>query len=178
MEIKLFDKNNLKFIKEAAMLLAKTFPQAYNNSSMDEMNNILEVERVAVMAIEKDKLIGFIGAIPQYGNTGWELHPLVVDEQYRGRGVGSALENFLVSQVVHKGGIMMYLGTDDEFNQTSLAYVDLFNDPFEKIKNIINISHHSFEFYLKRGYIITGVIPDANGFGKPDIIMAKRLINT
>ena len=178
MEIKLFDKNNLKFIKEAAMLLAKTFPHAYNNSSMDEMNNILEVERVAVMAIEKDKLIGFIGAIPQYGNTGWELHPLVVDEQYRGRGVGSALEDFLVSQVVHKGGIMMYLGTDDEFNQTSLAYVDLFNDPLEKIKTIINISHHPYEFYLKQGYIITGVIPDANGFGKPDIIMAKRLINT
>jgi hypothetical protein len=31
------------------------------------------------------------------------------------------------------------------------------------------------EFYQKLGYVIVGVIPDANGFGKPDIFMAKRL---
>jgi hypothetical protein len=25
------------------------------------------------------------------------------------------------------------------------------------------------------GYVITGVVPDANGRGKPDIIMSKRV---
>jgi hypothetical protein len=25
------------------------------------------------------------------------------------------------------------------------------------------------------GYVITGVVPDANGIGKPDILMSKRV---
>ncbi|MDR3085239.1 MAG: hypothetical protein LBU47_02880 [Christensenellaceae bacterium] len=31
------------------------------------------------------------------------------------------------------------------------------------------------EFYQKQGYQIVGVIPDANGPGKPDLYMAKGL---
>ena len=30
-------------------------------------------------------------------------------------------------------------------------------------------------FYQKLGYEIVGLIPDANGPGKPDIMMARRL---
>jgi aminoglycoside 6'-N-acetyltransferase I len=33
----------------------------------------------------------------------------------------------------------------------------------------------SSKFYQKLGYVIVGVIPDANGPGKPDIMMAKRV---
>ncbi len=29
--------------------------------------------------------------------------------------------------------------------------------------------------YQKRGFVIVGVVPDANGLGKPDILMAKRI---
>jgi aminoglycoside 6'-N-acetyltransferase I len=34
---------------------------------------------------------------------------------------------------------------------------------------------HPFTFYRKQGFVLVGVIPDANGFGKPDILMAKRV---
>ncbi len=33
----------------------------------------------------------------------------------------------------------------------------------------------SLEFYQKVGYTVVGVVPDANGLGKPDILMAKRI---
>ncbi|HCK67449.1 MAG TPA: N-acetyltransferase, partial [Anaerolineae bacterium] len=67
------------------------------------------------------------------------------------------------------------LGTDDENNMTSLSNVDLYENLFEKIKNIKNIKGHPYEFYQKMGYTIIGVIPDANGIGKPDILMSKRV---
>ena len=73
------------------------------------------------------------------------------------------------------GGTTIYLGTDDEDNMTSLSGKDLYPNVFEHITNIENLHGHPFSFYQKLGFAIVGVIPDANGPGKPDIIMAKRV---
>lgn len=81
----------------------------------------------------------------------------------------------LETMVAARGGVTIYLGTDDEFGQTSLGNVDLYQDTYAKIENITNLDSHPYEFYLKMGYKIVGVIPDANGLGKPDIWMAKRV---
>lgn len=42
-------------------------------------------------------------------------------------------------------------------------------------KNIENVKGHPIEFYLDVGYHIVGVIPDFSGFGRHDILMAKRI---
>ncbi|MBN2878116.1 MAG: hypothetical protein JXN65_00625 [Clostridia bacterium] len=55
-----------------------------------------------------------------------------------------------------------------------MANVDLYSELSEKIKNFSAGTHQS-GFYLKIGYSIIGVMPDANGIGKPDIIFGKRL---
>ena len=36
-------------------------------------------------------------------------------------------------------------------------------------------ARHPFLFYGKLGYVVTGLMPDANGRGKPDIYMSKAL---
>jgi aminoglycoside 6'-N-acetyltransferase I len=46
----------------------------------------------------------------------------------------------------------------------------------ENLSNIKNLRRHPFESYQKSGFVLTGVIPDANGFGKPDILMCKRVL--
>jgi aminoglycoside 6'-N-acetyltransferase I len=50
-----------------------------------------------------------------------------------------------------------------------------FPNVWEHIAHIRNVKHHPYEFYQKLGYVIVGVIPDANRPGKPDILMAKSL---
>ena len=84
------------------------------------------------------------------------------------------MEDFEV-QVRSKGGLTITLGTDDEDGMTSLANTDLYENLWEKIRDIRNLKGHPFEFYQKIGYIISGIVPDANGPGKPDILMAKRV---
>jgi len=42
---------------------------------------------------------------------------------------------------------------------------------------VVGIIGAMFTFYKKLGYKIVNVIPEANGIGKPDILMAKRIKN-
>jgi aminoglycoside 6'-N-acetyltransferase I len=58
---------------------------------------------------------------------------------------------------------------------TSLSNVDLYENLCDQVKNIRNLKGHPFEFYQKMGFVITGVVPDANGIGKPDILMSKKV---
>lgn len=160
----------------AAQLHQETFPDSYRDLSeaMDDLIDILKAEGLLFVAEEDGDLVGVIGAVKQYPSA-WELHPLVVAPSERGRGVGRALVMRLESELRERGALVVYLGTDDERFATSLSEGDLFMDTFGKIGRIRNFARHPYGFYVRCGYAIVGVIPDANGFHKPDIIMAKRL---
>lgn len=175
MKISFFPKGNKKYISQTAKILQEVFPTAYSDSSIKELKKCLEEDRIALIAVKNDHVVGFIGAIPQYNKTGWELHPLVVKKSEQFKGIGTALIKALEQEVVLQGGITIFLGSDDESNKTSLSNTDLYIDTFQKIEHISNINKHPYEFYQKLGYKIVGVIPDANGIGKPDIIIAKRV---
>ncbi len=69
----------------------------------------------------------------------------------------------------------MFLGSDELRGETTLAGVDLYPDPLARLQAIRNPGGHPYEFYQKLGYVIVGIVLDANGFGKPDIYMAKRI---
>lgn len=74
-----FDRNNPVLKDQLSDLLRLTWPEEYGDSSAEEVEEMMNPERIAVAAVDQDELVGFIGAIPQYGITGWELHPLVVE---------------------------------------------------------------------------------------------------
>ncbi|MDF2539408.1 MAG: aminoglycoside 6-acetyltransferase [Herbinix sp.] len=176
-DIHALEMNQSDWIVEAAGLLLEAFPHSWPDmvEAIEEIYECLEKDKIALVALESNQVVGFIGAKPQYGITGWELHPLVVSKEYQGKEIGSHLVRSLEERILSRGGVMVYLGTDDEFKATSLSEGDLFDNTFEKIKDIKNYKHHPYEFYQKQGYKIVGVFPDANGIGKPDIWMAKRI---
>jgi aminoglycoside 6'-N-acetyltransferase I len=169
-------------IQQAAQLLVDAFREHWPDAwptledGRKEVGEMLETGRICRAAVnEKGDLLGIIGGIPGYDGHVWELHPLAVQPSLQGQGIGRALVEDLEAQVRSRGGLTITLGTDDEDGMTSLSNTDLYENLWEKIRDIRNLKRHPFEFYQKMGYVISGIVPDANGPGKPDILMAKRV---
>ena len=169
-------------IQQVATLLVEGFrsnwPNAWPNleAALEEVQASLAEDRISRIAIANNNIIiGWIGGISQYDGNVWELHPLIVRSDYQRQGIGKALVTDLEEQVKKRGGITIWVGTDDENNLTSLGGVNLYDNLWERLAKIENLGGHPYEFYHKCGFIIIGVMPDANGVGKPDIYMAKRV---
>ena len=144
------------------------------------IGELIEISRIkdGVVLVALDpagEARGIVGGQPMYPGEVLELHPMAVAPELQGRGIGRALVEGLEGWAKRAGYNSVLLGTDDELGQTTLAGVDLYPDPLEKLAAIRSTAHHPFVFYRKLGYSIVGVIPDASGFGRPDIWMCKRL---
>jgi aminoglycoside 6'-N-acetyltransferase I len=169
-------------IQQAGKLLVDAFGEHWSEAwpsleeGLQEIHGMLGAERICRIMLDDDgNLLGIVGGIPLYDGHVWELHPLAVQPDMQGRGIGKALIEDFEEQVRQRNGLTITLGADDEDNMTSLSGVDLYDNFWEKVREIRNLKRHPFEFYQKMGYVITGIVPDANGVGKPDIIMSKRI---
>jgi aminoglycoside 6'-N-acetyltransferase I len=169
-------------IQQAAALLVEGFRQHWPDAwptladALEEVHAMIHPDKICRMAIDEvGNVLGWIGGQPEYDGNVWELHPMVVREDNRQQGVGRALIFDLEDRVRERGGLMLMLGSDDEDDMTTLAGVNLYENTWQHIADIRNLKGHPYEFYQKCGYVIIGVMPDANGIGKPDIYMGKRL---
>jgi aminoglycoside 6'-N-acetyltransferase I len=150
--------------EQAAALLVEEFSQPTGWPTLElareEVAAVL-AQGFARAAVDGPVLIGWAGGLPEYGGRVWELHPMVVRRDYRRRGIGRRLAEAFEAEIASRGALTATLGTDDDSGMTSLSEVDLYG--------------HPFLFYRRLGYVVTGVMPDANGRGKPDIYMSKRI---
>ena len=181
MQIQELSKENTAAIQQVAALLVDGFKEHWPDSwstlesAVEEIHESFEEGRISRIAVDAGGLVlGWIGGQHFYSSV-WELHPLVVRADQQRKGVGRALVTDLEAQVRARGGLTLMLGSDDEDNMTTLSGVDLYPDIWRHISQIRNLRGHPYEFYQKLGYAIIGVVPDANGIGKPDILMAKRV---
>jgi len=169
-------------IRQTAALLVEAFkthwPNAWSNSeaALEEVHESFGPDRISRVAVDDEgTVLGWVGGISQYDGNVWELHPLAVRPDRQRQGIGRALVADLQERVRERGGFTITLGTDDEADMTTLGGVDLYPNVLEHAANIKNLRGHPYEFYQRQGFVIVGVLPDANGPGKPDIIMAKRV---
>ncbi len=124
-------------------------------------------------------VVGLVGALPRYRAHAWELHPLAVRPDRQGHGIGTALVAALEAEARRAGADVLFLGTDDTTARTSAGGVDLFPGVLAHAARIRSLQAgpggHPFAFYQRLGFEVIGLLPDANGFGRPDILMAKRI---
>jgi aminoglycoside 6'-N-acetyltransferase I len=164
---------------QAAALLAIAFPQENGWPTIEI--SLAEIDWVAKdgfvrAAVDGGRVVGWVGGLPEYRGRVWELHPIVVDKARRLSGIGRALVAAFEDEARRRGGLTATLGTDDEFDMTSVSGIDLYRDVPGHIAGLRDLGQrHPFLFYRKLGYVVTGLMPDANGRGRPDIYMSKAL---
>jgi aminoglycoside 6'-N-acetyltransferase I len=174
------DATNAAHVEETAEVLVAAFahmPDTWDTieEAREEVSDALEEGNINFVALdERGQVIGWIGGFHAYALV-WELHPMAVHPSVQGQGIGAALVRAFEAEVKARGGLVVTLGTDDVLGLTSIADKDLYPDVWVHIRDIRNLNRHPYEFYQKMGYAITGLIPDANGVGQPDILMSKRL---
>ncbi len=182
-EMKIVDlyEDHERAVHEAARLLVDCFahiPSGWHtlDEGLAEVRASLGSDRISRIALDDDGMIlGWIGAIPGYQGHVWEIHPLVVRPDRQRQGVGRVLVADLECIARERGVDTLFVGTDDEDGRTSISGVDLYPDVLSWAARLRDVHGHPFEFYRKCGFVVVGLVPDANGFGKPDILMAKRV---
>lgn len=167
--------------KQAAEILLETFKKANMWPTLDKEEAFATVEesvseeKICIGIKVDNQLIGWTGLIPMYEKT-WELHPIAVKNEFQGKGYGKILLNELEKTARQKGIIGIFAGSDDETGKTSLSEKEITGkNIFDEIRNIKNYKNHPYEFYIKCGYSIIGMIPNANGANKPDIWLWKDI---
>lgn len=172
-------------IGAVAKLLFEGFRLAYPDawptldSAHEEVLKSCSPDRISRVALgDEGTPIGWVGGIPGYRGNVWELHPLVVAPEHRRRGIGRALVSDLERLALEKGVHTIWLGSDDERELTSAGGRDLYPDVWRHIADLRDLRGHPLGFYLRCGFVVVGLLPDANGPGKPDIFLAKRVIRT
>jgi aminoglycoside 6'-N-acetyltransferase I len=161
-------------VQQTAGVLAASFPGhaewSHLEAALQEVIDSLAPPRLSRVAQSGNgTVLGWIGAVPLYAGNVWEIHLLAVHPACRKRGIGRALVEDLAGLARQRGGLTLWVGADDEDNRTSLGGADLYPNPLEKLTAIHTRSQqHPFEFYQKLGFVLAGVLPDANGRGKPD----------
>lgn len=138
----------------------------------------LQDEWLGYAALEGDDMAGWIGALRTYSH-GWEIHPLVVAPAWQRRGVGSSLLAALEARARAEGVLTLFLGSDDDYGGTTLFGRDAWPDVLGAARDVeASAAGHALGFYRRRGFEVVGLLPDVNGPGKPDLMMAKRLRGT
>jgi aminoglycoside 6'-N-acetyltransferase I len=167
--------------RRCAELLVEGFgehwPEAWPSldDALEEVEECYALGPVRVALDDAGAVLGWIGARSEYDGNVWEIHPLVVDSARRRAGIGRALLAEIERIAAENGVLTLRVGSDDEDGMTSLGGADVYPDPVRHLAAIEDRKGHPFVFYLKCGFSVVGLIPDANGFGKPDILLAKRV---
>ena len=129
--------------------------------------------RLGRVVLEQYEVAGWIGIIK--GKRVWEIHPIAIAIEHQYKGLGHLLVEDVARIAKEAGALTLFAGTSDEVGTTNLFGADLYADPASFIKGIEATGRNPFKFWQNAGFTVVGLMPDAEGIGKPAIHLARRL---
>jgi len=166
-----------RYAKDCASMLEATYPEVYDKSeSKETILHLLRGKNRLFVAEESSRVIAFVGVLHHVFPKAYQIEPLIVEHQFRRQGIGGKLLELTEFKLKQEGIHTLFITAQDTESSTNLSGQDFYADnPLALLANI-EYSNHPMRFYEKRGYHITGIIPDANGFGRPEYILSKRIL--
>ena len=161
-------------LMQAAQILTQELPLGWPTLTEAEAEISIrwkdEPSALFLVAMQDGQVAGLGGLLPHYNGNVYEIHPLVVRRDLQHKGIGAALVAELENTARARGALTLWVGADDEKpnGETSLANVYLYNN-LPACITAFNPGTHPSAFYIKQGFRVIGVMPDANGIGKPGI---------
>ncbi len=157
----------------------KTHAPDWLPAAADARRRVLQAtgaDRINRVLLNSDaKPRGWIGVTPINHGRIWEIHPLAVAPAEQGNGYGSMLVREIERLAQLRGVLGLLVGTSDETGATPLYGVDLYQNPCGLLNRLTGTEQHAVTFWRKIGFTIVGVVPDAEGRGRPGITLAKRV---
>ena len=130
------------------------------------------------IAQRDDRIVGWYMASCWVGGGNINVHWLAVDPDAQRQGIGAALLDDAAEVGRERGAATLMLSAGDEHPDrafTNLGRRDIWDDPLGALAEVRTLEPHPLDFYLKHGFTVCGVIPDANGPGKPEIYLARPI---
>ena len=168
MQVTDLTSRNGSAVRQAAELPVDLLPGPTIDAKLKEVRECLAPDKIARMAVEGETVLGWIGGRERSAGHLWELHPLVVRRKRQRQGIGRALVENLEEHVRARGAHTIMVAADYD------PGIDLYATVLEHLRGVKNVRDYQYEFYERCGYVILGVVPDANGFS--NIYMAKRIV--
>jgi aminoglycoside 6'-N-acetyltransferase I len=155
----------------------RTYAPSWLPSKRDAELRVLgatEGDRLNRVLIDKNNQpLGWIGVIPVNHGRIWEIHPLAISCKLQRRGYGRMLVAEVERLAQHRGVLGLLAGTSDETGATPLYQMDLYADPLKAMGMLTGTEDHPVAFWMRVGFKVVGVVPDADGRGRPGITLAK-----
>jgi len=120
----------------------------YQSEILDELEDISRGKCFGVCAMDNEQPVGYV-TVKKTVDT-YHLLTIAVDKLYRGKGYGSKMLDGIFAEIEKQGGRILNVITDADANQ-------------------------SLRFYLKNGFVLTGIVQDEFISGVAQVHLTRRV---
>jgi len=136
--------------EQAASLLQACFPGEDGYPTPEkaraEVDDLRENATCLIIAVDAAGVVALVAGLEAYRGRVWELHPLAVRADRRGRGIGSRLVSLLEEEAIRAGVGTMILGTDDTEERTSIGGRSILPGALDNLRRLHDVQDTHLRF--------------------------------